>query len=72
MIIFVWEMLICRIFSHKVSCSTLDDSDLKEKLNQITNDLRDKLPKFFSESMNYDYYHQELIFENNITNKTTV
>ncbi|XP_025830268.1 uncharacterized protein C6orf136 homolog isoform X2 [Agrilus planipennis] len=51
-----------------------DSSDKKdpEKLRRVFLTLSDNLPKLFIQTMDYNIYHENMIFENNITGRKTV
>lgn len=61
------------INSNMLKCSSeLSQSDLENKLQKITKYLEEYAPQFFVRSMSYHIYDKDVIFENQITNKTTV
>lgn len=57
---------------HKNSDVRSTDKPSSEKLFHIYSVLRETLPKFFSQPMDYSIYHPQLIFMNNIRGTTTV
>jgi len=52
--------------------SHLEGKPSKEQLLQVSNVLQDTLPKLFIQPMNYRIYHDNVVFINNLLNKTTV
>jgi len=57
---------------NKQKDSHLEGKPSKEQLLEVSNVLQDTLPKLFIQPMNYRIYHDDVVFINNLLNKTTV